>query len=174
MKLKKDFERIIEDYGNYSLVIREGSRIPCDCLDEKTHEYSRECDFCFGLGNIPIIEKHKTRNMDTSVPETLAMLGTAGSFGDLAVPGRVYYMKTDCAIQRNDLIMEVDWDGDTPIYNGTGLYEISHYNDLRFLNGEKTFKKVYTKDKPVKKQIRAIKILNTYKGTEYRIAYKKG
>lgn len=158
MDLRYEFEEILRQYGHNCLLVREDKKIRCSCWNEKTQESDRECPVCFGLGWNPIIEKHTVRNSDTSVPETLAMLGEDGSFGGLAVPGRFYYMKHDVNVAQGSLIVQVGWAGNKPVYQGGGIYEVSHIDDFHFENGEVTYKKVYVKDQPIEKEIRGIRI----------------
>jgi hypothetical protein len=171
MDLRKEFDAILEQYGYPVLVVRSERKLRCSCWNEKTQEADRECPVCFGLGWTPIIEKHMTRSMDTSVPESLAMLGAeTPSFGPISVPGRFYYMRYNALLRPTDLIVDVDWtDRGKPIYNGGGIYEVSHVDPKRFERGELIYNKVYVKDEPVEKQIRGIRIANANGIKNYEI-----
>lgn len=161
MNLRNEFENILKEYGHDCLLVRTEKKLRCSCWNEKTQEADRECPVCFGIGWAPTVEKHTVRDSDTSVPETLALIGETASIGDIAVPGRFYYMRHNVRAQSGDLILQVDWSATgKPIYNGGMLLEVSHVDSMRFKHGEVVYKKVYCKDQPIEKQIRGIRIVN--------------
>jgi hypothetical protein len=170
MDLRYEFDQILIGYGRPILLVRSDRKIRCSCWDEKTQSSDRECPVCFGVGYVPVIEKHSARSMDTSVPETLAMLGEQGSFGELAVPGRQYYMRYDCKVASGSLIVDVDWSPTgKPIYNGGGVYNVSHVDDKRYERGQIVYRKAYCKDEPVEKEIRGIRISSSNGIKNYEI-----
>lgn len=161
MTLREDFEGILREYGHHVLVVRAGTETRCSCWNEKTQETSRYCPSCFGLGVVPVVEKHTVRCEDTSVPETLVRIISGEEMGDMAVPGRLYYFKHDAKLQLQDLIIEVDWSPTgKPIYNGGYVMAINHIEKKRWEGGEVVYQKVYAKDEPVAKQIRGIRVAN--------------
>ena len=130
--------------------------------------------FALVLGMLPIGEKHTTRDVDTSVPETLAFIAVEAKFGGIAVPGRQYYFKHDTQFAPNDLIVDVEWDDyGKPFYTGKGIYEISHIDPQRYQKGEMVYKKIYCKDQPVQKNIRGIRIANMNGIINYEIAMEE-
>jgi hypothetical protein len=171
MDLRKEFDAILEQYGYPVLVVRSERKVRCSCWNEKTQEATKECPVCFGLGWVPIVEKHMTRCVDTSVPESLAMLGAEKApFGAISVPGRSYYMRYNAQLRPTDLIVDVEWnDRGKPIYNGGGIYEVSHVDPKRFERGELIYNKIYVRDTPVEKQIRGIRIANANGIKNYEI-----
>lgn len=171
MDLRYEFEQILLQYGHPILLVRQSKKLRCSCWNEKRQEADRECPICFGLGWNPIVEKHTIREVDTSVPETLAMIAQEGKFGGISVPGRQYYFKHDVSIIPGDLIVDVEWSKQgKPIYVGGGIYEISHLDPNRFEKGQLIFNTIYCKDQPVEKQIRGIRIANVNGITNYEIA----
>ena len=171
MNLREEFELILEQYGYPVLVVRQNKKRRCSCWVEKRQEADRECPVCFGLGFNPIVEKHTTREVDTSVPETFTLIAREGKFGGMAVPGRQYYFKHDTPFVPGDLIVDVDWsEQGKPVYTGKGIYEISHTDPNRFERGENVFNKVFCKDQPVEKRIRGIRIASVNGITNYEIA----
>lgn len=174
MNLYQKFRGILEKYGRNCLLIRASNMTKCSCWDEKRQEAQRDCPSCFGLGSVPIIEKHLARNTDTSVPETLALLGQAGNFGEMMVPGRFYYMDRITQVKQGDLILEVDWTPQgVPIYNGGDLFEVSHISPYHFERDELIYKKVYVHDQPIQKEIRGIRIVEKAFEIGYELVYGK-
>lgn len=159
MKLKRDFENIIEKYGHDILLLRSDKKTMCTCYNPVTGSIKSDCPYCFGMGSVPVIEKHKVREQDMRVPETLPYLPDTQLFGEMAVATRAYFMRMDSHPNPHDIIVDVDWNGQIPIYSGRGIYEISHIDAKRFENGEFVFQKVYVKDDPIEKHIRGIKIV---------------
>lgn len=171
--LLEEFDDIIVKYGHDVLLLRKNKNKRCSCYDQKTQSADRDCPFCFGLSYIPIIEKHKIRELDTGVPQTLPLLDSKSSFGAIAIPARAYFFRRNDTISEQDLIIDVDWDGDTPMYTRKGIYEISHIDPQRFEQGEEIFKKVYVKDQPIEKSIRGFRIVEEAGKIFYEMAENK-
>ena len=169
MNLRKEFDAILHQYGHYVLIVRTDRKTTCTCYNPTTGSVSKTCPYCFGLGTIPIIEKHITREKDLNVPETLPYLSTQQLFGEMAIATRGYFFKPEVVIQPHDLIIDVDWNGVQPIYSGRGLYEVSHVDKKRFEFGEFTFQKVYVKDNPIEKEIHSIRIIERAGETNYLV-----
>lgn len=174
MDLVKEFDEILRNYGYNVLILRQKNDIRCSCWNEKKKEFSRSCPVCFGVGKTPLVEKHTVRSEETSVPETLAMLGKDSTFGGMAVPGRYYYIKETAEVRTEDLIIEVDWINGDPKYRGNGIFKVSHVDNFEFLKGERVYKKVYTRDTPVLKTIRGIRVAEQDGIINYEIAMKDG
>ena len=104
------------------------------------------------------------------VPDSLPYISNMQLYGELAVGSRSYFFKKDVAVKEKDLIVEVDWVNGSPTYNGGYIFEVSHIDPQRFLNGEIVFQKVYVKDQPVQKSIRGIKIIEAYGNTRFQLA----
>lgn len=171
MDLRYEFEQILLEYGYPTLVIRQEKKLRCSCWDEKRQEADRNCPICFGLGWAPIVEKHTTRESDTSIPETMALIARDGKFGGMAVPGRQYYFRHNTQFVPGDLIVEVTWTPQgKPVYTDGGIYEVSHVDAARYKEGQVIYKKVYCKDTPIEKGIRGIRIANVNGITNYEIA----
>lgn len=171
MDLRHEFEQILKDYGYPTLVVRQDKKLRCSCWQEKRQEADRTCPVCFGLGWTTVVEKHTTREVDTSVPETLALIARDGKFGGMAVPGRQYYFNHHSQFAPGDLIVDVEWNEQgKPVYRGGGIYEISHVDPARFKRGELIFNKIYCKDTPIEKQVRGIRIVQVNGIINYEIA----
>lgn len=169
--LREEFDEILREYGFNVLVVKSDKKLRCSCWDEKRQEADRECPVCFGKGWVPVVEKHTVRSMDTSVPETLTMLGQdTPKIGSVAIPGRLYFTRYNIRLAPTDLIVEVDWtDSGKPIYNGGGIYEVSHVDPKRFNQGRLIYHRTFVKDEPVEKKIRGIRITNTNGIMNYEI-----
>ena len=161
--LRQEFDDILETYGHNVLIVRSDRTLRCTCWNEKTQDADRECPICFGKGWVPVIEKHTVRTQDTDNETALPAQGQGASkIGDVATPGRLYFARYNMVIRSTDLIVDVDWsETGRPIYNGGGIYEVSHVEPMRFDRGRVIFQNVYVRDEPVEKIIRGINIVNT-------------
>lgn len=166
MRLKKQFESILERYGHHILLVHNEINMPCLCYDTLTGSSDNKCPICFGMGVVPEISKHLVREQDSNLSNALSFISDTQLFGELSIPGRFYFFKAEADIRVHDLIVDVDWDGEQPVYSNRGLFEVSHIDKKRFERGEFVFQKVYTKDTPIQKNIRAINIVNKY-GQDY-------
>lgn len=160
-------------YGHDVLVVHRDEETLCTCVDKLTGSINRDCPFCFGTGYVSIVRKHTTRTEDKQVDTNHPFLGDNFSFGELTIEGRSYYFYKDVPIKEHDLIVEVDWQGNQPIYNGGGIYEVNHKFPYRFEGGQIAFWKTFVKDKPVMKNIRGFKIVQSAKETLYHMAERK-
>ena len=170
LSAEKEFNAILEQFGHSVLLLHQTTKVRCSCYDPLLQASDRDCPYCFGLGTVPLAEKHLTRDMDMRVPDTLPYISSMQLYGELAVGSRSYFFKKDVAVKEKDLIVEVDWVNGSPTYNGGYIFEVSHIDPQRFLNGEIVFQKVYVKDQPVQKSIRGIKIIEAYGNTRFQVA----
>jgi hypothetical protein len=130
----------------------------------------KTCPVCFGIGTVPVVEKHTVRAMTVSIPQTLPRAVQDSSFGPLAMSGKAYFFKSDVKIALKDLILEVDWSPTgKPIYNGGEISEINYIDRNRFERGEVAFQKVYVAGESVERNIRGIRIANTNGIKNYEI-----
>lgn len=172
--MREDFESILRDYGHNILLVRAATKTRCSCWNEKTQESPRTCPSCFGLGFVPIIEKHTVRTIDTSLPETLVRAIQGSAIGDVSVPGRIYFFRHSAKVQTGDLLVEVDWsETGRPIYSDGYVMKINHVDPKRWDGGQVAFQKTYAKDEPIEKEIRGIRIANSNGITNYELIQKE-
>ena len=169
-QVEKTFNHIMKTYGHNVLVLHQDKKTRCSCFDAVTGSASRSCPFCFGLGYVPIIKSHRTRNVDMSANDSLPFVGESQLFGNLTIANRSYYFHKNAGIKEHDLIIEVEWDGGRPVYTGRGIYSVSHVDPLRFTGGEISYYKIYVKDEPINKNIRGFKAVKKASGTTYQLA----
>jgi len=171
MDLRYEFDKIIETYGYPVLVVRQSKKLRCSCWNEKTQEADRACPACFGLGWNPIVEKHEARGEDTSVPETLGRLTQSGTFGNIGVHSRKWFMRPEAEVVSKDYVVDVEWKNGRPVYTGKGIYEISHVDEtMKYEETEMIYKIAYCKDTPVQKNIRGIRIVEVQGIINYELA----
>lgn len=168
--LRDDFEEILRDYGHNVLVVKQNKKLRCSCWNERNQEVTRTCPVCFGLGYVPVIEKHTVRERTMNMPETLARAITGEPFGEMIVNGKTFYCKYDIGLSLKDLFIDVEWSpGGKPIYNGGDILEVNYIEPKRFEGGQIAYVKVSTKDEPVHKDIRGIRIASANGIKNYEI-----
>ncbi|MEI4281681.1 hypothetical protein [Tetragenococcus halophilus] len=170
--LSQSFNNILDEYGYNILLVSQNKKKHCSCWDEKTQSADRKCPFCYGLGFVPVIQRHLVRDMDSS--DSSSYFGTQGNIiGDMVISKRFYFFKNNVKVQENDLIVDVDWAGEKPVYKDRGIYQVSHIDPQRFKHGELIFQKVHVKDNPIYKHIRGIKIVENAGKIFYQLAEGK-
>ncbi|MFS1019741.1 MULTISPECIES: hypothetical protein [Enterococcus] len=174
MDLKNKYKEIISKYGYDILLLQQNKKRRCSCYDEKTQSADRRCPFCYGLGYVSTITRQKIRDIDSGVPVTLPLITATNTYGGLSVATRAYYFLPEATLTENDLIIDVEWQGDTPIYTGKGIYQIAHIDPQRFEGGELIFNKAYVKDTPINKQIRGFKIVQDNNKVFYELSEERG
>lgn len=172
-ELRAEFKDILMEYGYPVLLVRQQKEVRCSCYDEKTQSVDRECPICFGLGHVPLVEKHTIREIDVRVTETNAANFKAQNFGDMATPSRGYFFLPEVVVDDQDLILDVGWSGEYPILNKGRIWEVSHVDTARFVKGEIVFKKVYVKAEPVELKIRGFHIRQVEGITSYELIGEK-
>lgn len=168
--LRDDFDGILRDFGHNVLVVKQNKKLRCSCYNEKNQEVTRTCPVCFGLGYVPVIEKHTVRERSMAMPETLARAIADEPFGQMIVNGKTFYCRWNAGLSLKDLIIDVDWSpAGKPIYNGGDILEINYIDPKRFEGGQVTYLKVSTRDEPVRKEIRGIRIASANGIKNYEI-----
>ena len=172
-KLETTFQHIMNTYGHDVLLIHNEKNEPCSCYEKLTGSYKRDCPYCFGRGLVPEIRKYRTRYVDANVPESNVFLTTPQEFGQMSLSSKSYFFYKETKITEGDLIVEVDWDGIKPVYNRGGIYEVSHINHLRYLDGKPVYLKAFVRDKPINKSIRGIAVVKKAGEISYQLAEDK-
>ena len=169
MDLRFELDQILAQYGQICLLVRTDTRTRCSCWNEKKQESDRNCPICFGLSWVPIVEKHTVRNMEVGLTQQMA------GFGELDVKLPTYWFRYNAVIQKQNLIVEVDWSPTgKPVYNGGPIYQVQNIDKKVFENGQVAFQKITCKDEPLNKQIRGIRIANVNGIIKYEIAAEGG
>jgi|SRR5579875_466171 len=113
--IRKKFIETLQKWGHYVIYIRRDLRFRCPCFIERSGEASEHCPKCFGTGYRVTIEKHLTRQHPNSVPLSLSGLDRSTPYGNIVPNANVYYFDYTVEPKSGDLIIEVDWNGDTPM-----------------------------------------------------------
>lgn len=178
--VERDFLHILKNYGHDVLVIHADKKEDCryvfssgrPCRSYITGSADRNCPVCHGLGYTTKIRKYRTRERDLSINESRPTSQGALGFGELIIENKSYYFYKDVPIKDQDLILEVEWEGEQPIYKGGDIYEISHVDELRYVNGEIAYYKTTMKSQPIQKKIRGIQVVKKANETLYQLAEK--
>lgn len=160
--LKQEFEDILKEYGTNILLVRTDTKLRCSCWSEKHQTADRDCPVCFGLGTVPVIEKHTVRSITLTIPQSLPKAVGVSSLGPVAYSSKAFYLKSEVKVESGDLIIEVDWSPTgKPIYTGGDISDISYVENNRFERGEIIFKKAYVSNKSIESEVRGIRIANS-------------
>lgn len=170
-RAEASFNRILKEYGHDVLIVHSDKKVHCTCYDKVTGNADSSCPYCFGLGYVSLVVKKKTRSVDKNVSDTV--IGNIQQFGDMTVSSRNYYFKKDDTIKEGDLVVEVEWRGERPIYTDGGIYEFRNIEPLRFTNGEISYLKASVKDKPVLKKIKGLNVVRRANQSTYQIAEER-
>lgn len=168
--LEITFQKIMREYGHDVLVVHNDINEICSCYDPVTSSPSRNCPYCFGTGKVSQIKKYRTRYVDASVPESNVFLNTPQDYGPISVGAKTYFFYKDKKLKVGDLIVEVEWDSSKPLYNDDAIYEISHIEKIRYLNGKVVYYRAYVKEQPINKEIRGIQIVSRAGDVQYQLA----
>lgn len=172
-KLEEKFQYIMKEFGHDVLVLHNDKNEVCSCYDPVTGSINSKCPYCFGIGHVPQIKKYRTRYKDARIPQSNAFMMTNEPFGEMSVDAKVYYFYKDKVLKEGDLIIEVDWEDDRPVYKGRGVRQVAHVDPLRYIGGEINHYRVYVKGEPIDMEIRGIQIVRRAGQIEYILAENK-
>jgi hypothetical protein len=173
--LRDDFEQLLKEFGSNALIVRQSTNLRCSCWSEKEQEASRDCPVCFGIGSVPVIEKHTVRSEVATIPQTLPRAIGDLAIGDMSSSAKAFYCKVDVKLSLGDLILEVDWSPTgKPIYGDGELFEINYIDVKRFEQGLPTYQKAYCEGRPIESKIRGIRIANSNGIKNYEIIREGG
>lgn len=171
--LKDEFESILRDFGSNVLLVRKGAQLRCSCWNEKNQEADRNCPICFGLGMVPIIEKHTARAQVMSIPQTLPRAVTGSTMGDMVSSAKAFFFLPNVKVKVDDLVVEVDWSPTgKPIYSGGEVSAVNFIDIKRFEQGQPTFIKAYVASEPVEQEVRGINIASANGIKNYEIVWR--
>lgn len=194
-KLEQTMDHILKKYGHDILLIHTGGKERCSCYDPATGsvntkkvrqtvngktsykvvQMTREeapCPYCMGTGWVSTIKRYTTRYKDARIPQSNAFMEQQMGFGEMSVEAKLYYFDKHTTVTEGDIILEVDWEGDRPIYNGGGAFEVSHVDPLRYIGGKINHYRVYTKSDPIDVDIKGIRIVKKAGEVQYELAEK--
>lgn len=161
--LEREFRDILNKYGHYALLVHSDKEKTCKCYNKTTSSHEDDCPICFGTG-FPATKFSRilTREQDSNLSYALADISGNQSFGELALPGRFYYLNKEVKIEPHDIILDVNWEGNKAIFSHRILSSVTHVDIKRFENGEPTFQKIYVKSEPINLTVRSKNIINKY------------
>lgn len=164
-EVEREFRQIIENYGHFVLLAHYDREVKGRCTvcgDKITGSFDDDCKNCFGTGRSMIVDKIQVREEDSNITSSLSDISRFQAFGEVARPGRFYFMNKEVNIKEHDLILDVDWQGEMPIYTYRRLSEVSHVDVKRLERGVPIFQKVYTISDPFNNYMRARTIVSRY------------
>lgn len=156
MDLRLEFDRTLEDYGHYILLIRQNKKL----------KIPKSYDNNLGLGYAYTIEKHICRSETASIPETLPRMSRGEMPGAMAIASRMFFLKHDVRPSKGDLIVETEWvEGKPLIDKYSGIYEINYPEPFRGSKGRIEYFRAACKLDPIEATLR----LATIAGRDYII-----
>jgi hypothetical protein len=142
--LRQDISRLFDQASHNIVYVRRDLRFRCTCYSERSGEARSDCPICFGTSYHVKIEKHRARRHPNSVPLTLSGVNQETPAGNLIPKAYVYYLEHTAQATENDLILEVEWEGDIP-KRIKEKYKISIADAKLGTGGRVEFYQVYTR-----------------------------
>jgi len=174
LDLRKEFEDLLSKYGYSVLLIRSGKNRRCICWNDKTQESPVTCPYCYGLGFISVVERHRCRSGIANIPETLARSNKQTDYGQVAVPSRVFYFRYNVKPNIKDLLIDCDFDKNgLPILSDYSIYEINTIDNLRSDNGRVEYSKIFCGIQAVQKEIVAFNVRKSGVDLIYDIGFRR-
>ena len=152
--LRDKFDNVLEDYGHYVLLIRQNKKI----------KLPKSYDNNLGLEYGYTVERHMSRSMTASIPETLPRMNTGMIAGEMAIASKMFYFRYDVRPSEGDLVVETSWEDDRPIIDEyTAIYEINYPEPFRGDKGRIEYFRAACRLNPIEATLR----LQMIAGKEY-------
>jgi hypothetical protein len=169
--LRREMDMILNEYGNYALLIRNDKGTSCKCIDEISLAPNDKCPICLGTGYIHSAERHRIRSRATSSTNTLPNIVNAADIGDIGIAMRQFYMDYTSRPKRKDLLVMCEWNGMKPIFDEyTEIYEINNSEPLRGDGGRIEYFQIVAQSNPVNRDLKLNNIIQNASAITYYIA----
>ena len=136
--MRREFDRLIRDYGEYIKYIRK-TDIPCFECHDKDMNY---CKHCYGTGKKVEVEDLKVRSEAQSVPQSWPRMIEEKPIGNWQQPVYIFYFKHDEPPKLTDLIIK-----------DNRLYEIEFVDALKGRRGRVEYYRAGGQNKPTKEHL---------------------
>lgn len=162
MDLRKEFDKILAEYGFPVILQRTSRKIHCrwvdpvtgkPCWDERAQEGNPKCPICLGSGWVTRVERHMVRRDNASQIVTLPGSTMIAEPGRLWTPANNFYFRHDVHPQVGDLIFEVGWNRNRPV-SLIAVHLIQHSEPNRGDRGRIEFYQAATRLVTLDKQYR--------------------
>lgn len=168
--LRKEFKKVIDQYGHYVLLQRTSRKIRCRCWSEILQEGDVHCKICLGKGRISRIERHKVRFDSAIQIISRPSLNELTPVGRSWIDAKTFYFMHDVGLQVDDVIFEVGWDKNRPTHL-IRSYVINDTYDYRGENGRIEYKMASVKAETSRNNIRNISIRSLGPIKNYEIVH---
>lgn len=173
MDLRKEFDKLLKQYGHYILLQRTSRKIRCRCFDEVRQEPLNSCSICLGKGWVSKIERHKVR-YDSSIAQTSrGTLSTMTPAGAMWTDGKLFFFRHDVDMKVGDMVFEVGWDPKNP-HKPTHVirsYELTDMFEYRSDNGRIEYRAGISKSQATNNNIRNIVVRSLGPIKNYEIVH---
>lgn len=132
--------RILEDYGNYAILVRNDKKQICKCVDRTSMAPKNTCQICLGTGYINSVEKVKIRNKNQAGSGLLSKAMEFADIGNVGVGNKEFFMEYTERPKKQDLLILCEWDGLNPVFDEyTQICKINNAEPIRGDNGRIEF-----------------------------------
>lgn len=174
MDMRLEFNKLLQQYGHYVLLVHNNRRLRCSCWNDKTQEALKTCPYCFGLGHIPVVTRHLCRERIVTVADSMGRILQPYQYGETTIPSRGYYFKHDVEIAVKDFIVDVPFDArNIPILSDYRIYEINYAEGFRGEKGRTEYIKVYASADTVNMEIVAANIRKSGNTDIYNLGMRR-
>lgn len=170
MKGQKAFNKVIDKYGHYVLVVQtdEENPIRCSCYNEETMSASRSCNKCYGQGYLVTIKPYLCWTTITSIPETLARATKYNETSSINNISRIFYFKTEAQIKSGNIVINCEFDYNMkPILSEFSAYEVTTVDLIRENQGKASFIRAFSSVNAINVGVILSNAINTSEGVVY-------
>lgn len=172
--MRQEFDKIMDGYGHYILVVHNNRNIRCSCWNSKTQEAVKTCPLCFGLGHTPVVQKEICREKIITVSDSMGRILRPDEYGESTVPSRVYYLRYNVNIDAKDFIVDCKFDRkDMPLLSDYRIYEVNYAEYYRGERGRVEYVKAYASTDSVNMEIVAANIRTSGNRDIYNIGMRR-
>lgn len=152
LDLRKEFRKIMDDFGSKYIHVSSLDKQKCDCFNEMYKTGNDKCPACLGSGFISKISVIRGRTNKAAMPVSLPRIGQSAPFGQAIVPTRVFYLEHQVPLRTNDYLIICEWKDGKPDFSNDSLsfiYKIGMLDPQFGQNGRIEYYCAYSEANPV-------------------------
>jgi hypothetical protein len=155
VNLRRELRDLLRNFGDRCLVLTKASEQPCSCANSLTLNGRPDCPHCLGSGRLLQAHAAYCRSNSSSASDMLPKNLLSGSVGMVPVGLRQWYFEFSEQIERYDLLVFCDWNGDQPVFDSnSAIYRVCNVEPLQGDHGRTEFNKISSQSDPLNAQIK--------------------
>lgn len=176
INLRDEAYRIMQEFGQYGLLIRNDIFQTCRCVDKISQAPDDNCPICLGQGVVNKVERILYRNKGVSSPAVLSKYLDYTTVGDISMVYTEFYFDFRVRPRPKDTLVVCDWsssDPNVPQLGGyTQIYTLDYTEPLRADGGKIEYFLGLGKSDNINQKVRLHNVVKNARTYDYYITLR--